>query len=53
MTGPNDEWPIHPSDEWPIRPDPEAQKALYVYVPPDEADNPAEQPKMQRTGSTP
>ena len=48
MTGPNDEWPIHPSDEWPIRPDPEAQKALYVYVPPDEADNPAEQPKTQR-----
>ena len=40
MTGTDDEWPIHPDNEWPARPDPEAEKAL--YVPPDEADNPAE-----------
>ena len=46
MTAPDDEWPIHPDNEWPVRPDPEAEKAL--YVPPDEADNPAEQPKTQR-----
>ena len=46
MTGTDDEWPIHPDNEWPVRPDPEAEKAL--YVPPDEADNPAEQPKTQR-----
>ena len=35
-----------PDNEWPVRPDPEAEKAL--YVPPHEADNPAEQPKTQR-----
>jgi hypothetical protein len=46
VTAPDDEWPIHPDNEWPVRPDPEAEKAL--YVPPDEADNPAEQPKTQR-----
>jgi hypothetical protein len=46
VTGPNDEWPIHPDNKWPVRPDPEAEKAL--YVPPDEADNPAGQPKTQR-----
>jgi hypothetical protein len=46
VTGTEDEWPIHPDNEWPARPNPEAEKAL--YVPPDEADNPAEQPKTQR-----
>jgi hypothetical protein len=46
VTGPNDEWPIHPDNEWPARPNPEAEKAL--YVPPDKADNPAEQPKTPR-----
>lgn len=46
MTAPDDEWPIHPDNEWPVRPDPEAEKAL--YVPPAEADNPAEYPKTQR-----
>jgi hypothetical protein len=46
VTGTDDEWPIHPDNEWPARPNPEAEKAL--YVPPDKADNPAEQPKTPR-----